>query len=108
MKNKSQILLRWFILLFTVSVSVTIIPCSSIHALGLFGEIKSSAVTEYKNLFEEAEKQVYTNPHKSKGINIINIWYELWCSIVYMIFIMYMDTLPRGYTIVTLKIRMDN
>lgn len=108
MKNKSQILLRWFILLFTVSVSVTIIPCSSIHALGLFGEIKSSAVTEYDDLFEESAKQVYTNLRKHKGINIINIWYELWCSIVYMIFIMYVDKVPRGGTIVTLKVRMDN
>ena len=108
MNYKSQVLLRWFIFLFTVSVSVTAIPCDSIYALGLFGEVKSSTVTEDSCFQEESKKQVYTNSHKYKGINIINIWYELWCLIVYMIFILYKDKLPRGDTIITLKVRMDN
>ena len=108
MNNRSPVFLRWFILLFTVSVSVTVIPCSNIYALGLFGEVKSSTVTEDQDFPEELKKQVYTKTLKYKGINIINIWYELWCSIVYMIFIIYTDKLPRGDTIVTLKVRMDN
>ena len=108
MNYKSQVLLRWFIFLFTVSVSVTVIPCSSIYALGLFGEVKSSAVTEDNSFLEESKKEVYANSHKYKGTNIFNIWFELWCIIVYMIFIMYMEKLPRGNTIITLKVRMDN
>ena len=108
MNYKSPVFLRWFIFLFTVSISVTVIPCCSIYALGLFGEVKSSTVTEDDNFLEESEKQIYANPHKYKGTNIINIWYELWCIIVYMIFIMYKDKLPRGDTIVTLKVRVDN
>lgn len=108
MNHKSQTFLHWYIFLFTVFVSVTVIPRSSIYALGLFGEVKSSTVTEDNNFLEESEKRVYENPHKYKGINIFNIWYELWCIIVYMIFIMYKDKLPRGDTIVTLKVRMDN
>lgn len=108
MNHKSKLFLRWFILLFTVSVSVTVIPCSSIYALGLFGEVKSSTVAENNNFLDEFKKQVYTNPHKYKGINFINIWHELWCSIVYMSFIIYTNKLPRGDTIVTLKVRMDH
>lgn len=108
MNQKSKLFLRWFILLFTVSVSVTVIPCSGIYALGLFGEVKSSTVAENNNFAEKSEKKFYTVPHKNKGINFINIWYELWCIIIYMVFIMYKDKLPRGDTIVTLKVRMDN
>ena len=108
MNNRRPVFLRWFILLFTLSVSVTIIPCSSVYALGLFGEIKSSTVTEDNNLSEELEKQVCTKTRKYKGINIINIWYELRCSIICMIFAVYIGKLPRGDTIITLKVRMDN
>lgn len=108
MNKKNRFFLHLFILFFTVSVSVTIIPYGSICTLGLFGEIKSSTVTEDNNLVEEVEKQVDIQSHKCKGINIINIWYELWCSIVCLIFIMYMSKLPRGDTIVTLKVRMDD
>lgn len=109
MKNKkSSFFLRLFILLFTISVSVTILPCSSIYTIGIFGEVKSFTITEDNNLFEELEKQVHVKFRKCQGINIINIWYELWYSIICMIFLMYIGKLPRGDTIVTLKVRMDN
>ena len=108
MYNKNQILLRWFILLFMVSVSVTIIPGNVYLVLGLFGEIKSSTITEDDNFLEESTQQVRTDFHKHKGINIINIWYELLYGIIFMIFIMYKDKLPRGDTVITLKVRMDN
>lgn len=108
MNKKHHFLMRLFILLFTVSVSVTILPYSSIYTLGLFGEVKSSTVTEHNKFLEELEKQVYTKTCKYKGINIINIWYELWCSIICMIFALYVGKLPRGDTIITLKVRMDN
>lgn len=108
MNKKDRFFLRLFILFFTVSVSVTIIPYGSICVLGLFGELKSSIVTEDNNIVEEVEKQVDIQSHKCKGINIINIWYKLWCSIICLIFVMYMGKLLRGDTIVTLKVRMDN
>lgn len=109
MNKRHSFLMRLFILLFTVSVSVTIIPCnSSINIIGLFGEIKSSSVINDNKIHGAIEKQVYIKSHKNKGINIINLWYELRCSIVCMIFIMYLSRLPRGDTIITLKVRMDN
>ena len=108
MNKRHHFLMRLFILLFTVSVSVTVIPCNSINVIGLFGEIKSSSVINDNKIYEAKEKQVYIKSHKNKGINIINIWYELRCSIVCMIFIMYLSRLPRGDTIITFKVRMDN
>ncbi len=108
MNKKQRFLLRLFILHFTVSVSVTVIPCNSTNIIGLFGEIKSSTVTENNQFHEALEKQIYMKSRKNKGINIINIWYELWCSIVCMIFIKYLSRLPRGDTIITLKVRMNN
>lgn len=109
MNNKQRFLMRLFILLFTVSVSVTVLPCiSSINVIGLFGEIKSTSVINDNKIRGAIEKQVYIRSHKNKGINIINIWYELWCSIICMIFIMYLSRLPRGDTIITLKVRMNN
>ena len=108
MNKKPELSLRLFILFFTVSVSVTVIPYSCIYTLGLFGEIKSSTMTGDSNFVEELAKQAYINFRKYKGIRIINIWYELWCSIVCLIFIMHTGKLPRGDTIITLKVRMDN
>ena len=108
MHNKKQILLRWFILLFTVSVSVAIIPGSVYLVLGLFGEVKSSTITEDGNFHGESAQRTNTYFQKNKGINIINIWYELLYGIMFMIFIMYKYKLPGEDTIVTLKVRMDN
>ena len=108
MNKRHRFLMRLFILLFTVSVSVTVIPCNSINVIGLFGEIKSSSVINDNKIHGAIEKQVYIKSHKNKGINIISIWFELWYSIVCIIFIMYLSRLPRGDTIITLKVRMDN
>lgn len=108
MNKECQFFTRVFILLFTVSVSVAIIPCSSVYTLGVFGEVKSSTVTEENNYLQELKKQICMKVRKYKGINFFNIWYELRCSIICMIFAVYIGKLPRGDTIVTLKIRMDN
>lgn len=106
--KRRQLFLWLFVFSFTVSVTVTVIPCVIINTFGLFGEVKSSTIAQDNDSLEVLEDQDYTEYHKHKGINIINIWYELWCYIVCMIFIVYMFRLPRGNTIVTLKVRMDD
>ena len=59
------------ILLFSVSVSVTFVPCGIINAHGLFGQLISSTITEDndKSCFEE--RSVYENRKQTKGINIL-------------------------------------
>ena len=108
MNQKRQFLMHLFILLFAVSASVAIIPCSTVYTLGLFGEVKASTVTEDSSFLEELAKQIHSKTHKNKGTTIINFWYELWCGILCMVFVVYMGKLPRGDTIITLKVRMDN
>jgi hypothetical protein len=108
MKNKKQWFIRLLILLFTVSVSTTVIPCGIINTIGLFGEVKSSVVTEDKETEKANVSQRFVKRQQAKGENIYNIWYEVWVCIICMILIFYMLRLPRGDTIVTLKVRMDD
>lgn len=108
MKKNKQWLLNLLILLFTVSVSVTVLPCGVILAYGLFGEVTSSTVVEDRDVEISDESQVFVRRKQVKGINIYNIWFEILMGVVCMIFVEYGLRLPRGDTIVTLKIRMDN
>lgn len=107
MKNNK----RWLmlgILLFSVFVSTTVLPYSIVNTFGLFGEITSSAVAEDKESETVDERQVHELSKQVKRINIYNIWFEVWICIICMIFIAYMIRLPRGDTIVSLKVRMDD
>lgn len=108
MKDKKQWIIRLFIILFSISVSVTVLPCGIINIHGLFGEITTSTVTngEDKSCFQES--CAFENRKQITGINIYNIWFEIWICIICMIFIQYMFRLPRGDTIITFKVRMDN
>jgi hypothetical protein len=108
MKNKKQWIIRLLILLFTVSVSTTVIPCGIINTIGLFGEVKSSIVMEDKETEKANVKQIFVKRQQTNGENIYNIWYEIWVCIICMILIFYMFRLPKGNTIVTLKVRMDD
>lgn len=106
--NKKSLLIRLYILLFTVSISTTVIPCGIVQSLGLFGEMKFSTVKQEKNLTEAIKKHIPIKVRKEKGIPIINIWLEIWICIISLIFIVYNLRLPRKDTIVTLKVRMNN
>ena len=90
-KYKKRILLRFLIVHFTVSVSVTILPCGMVNTLGL---VEESRLLEIKQSVKE--------------LFYYNIWFEVWISIVCIILIGYMIRFPREDTIVTLKVRMDN
>lgn len=108
MKDKKYWLLRLVILLFSVSVSATVLPYSIVNTFGLFGEVTSATVTDDKESEIVEESHTYEAVKQVKGINIYNIWFEVWIWIICLIFIVYMLRLPRGYTIVSLKVRMDD
>lgn len=110
-KNKSGCCgsIPLFFLLFTISVSFTIIPCGIVNSYGLFGEVVHSVMTEDKGQeITDIESKNYIKKQKVKGVNIINIWFEILIAMVCMIFWEYIIRLPRGDTIVTLKVRMDH
>ena len=108
MNGKKQILQRFLIFLFTVSVSVTVLPCGMINILGLFGEVKSSAVTEDRDAEKTEERRLSEIKHSVRGPFYYNIWFEVWIGIVCAVLIGYMIHLPGEDTIVTLKVRMDH
>lgn len=49
MEKKKRWLIRLFILLFSTSVSVAVLPIGIVNVYGLFGEITASSVTEDKD-----------------------------------------------------------
>lgn len=107
MDKKKQLLTRLFILLFSISISVAVIPCGLINIYGLFGEVKAQMITQ-DDENEIIERHIANKVEKLKGINIFNKWYELWIMVVCLVFIVYCSRLPRRDTIVTLKVRMDD
>lgn len=108
MKINKRLFIGLFVYLFTMSVSITVLPCGVINTHGLFGEIVSSTVTFDKDTEKHIGSRILEIEKNVKGINIYNSWFEIWMSIICMIFAGYILKLPRGDTIVTLKVRMDN
>lgn len=107
MRHKKELIVRLFLVLFSLSVSVTVIPCGLVIVHGLFWEIKSAAVSEEK----QAAEEIYSfsiRHNRIRGTNLYNIWFEIVAIILYLIYISYMIRLPREETIVALKVRMDN
>ena len=108
MKENKKWLIRLFIILFSASVSWTVLPCGIINTYGLFGEIISSTIINDENNCSFQESRVFENRKRIKGINIYNIWFDVWICVICMIFIQYRFRLPRKNTIITFKVRIDN
>ena len=107
MKNKRYWIIHMFIMLFTISISVTVIPCGIVNVYGALGEVYSSVTIEVEKETQLANDEV-SEARKTKGINIYNVWFILCIIVLYISFVEYVIRLPRGDTIVTLKVRMDN
>ena len=109
MDKKKYWILRLFFVLFTMSVSVAILPCGIINVHGSFGEVTTYVVVEDKEQEIVSIKDVDNIKVQTvKGINILNIWFELLIIVVCISFCANLIKLPRGDTIVTLKVRMDD
>lgn len=109
MDKKKYWILRLFFVLFTMSVSVAILPCGIINVHGLFGEVTTYVIVEDKEQEIVSIKDVDNIKVQTvKGINILNIWFELLIIVVCISFCANLIKLPRGDTIVTLKVRMDD
>ena len=50
----------------------------------------------------------YEKVQTAKGVNTFNIWFEILIAVVCISFFANLVNLPRGDTIVTLKVRMDD
>lgn len=107
MKRENQWMIRLFILLFSISVSIAIVPCGVVNVYGALGEVYSSTTIEAEKETQLVKEEV-SNARKEKGINIYNLWFILCVIVLCIAFIEYSIRLPRGDTIVTLKVRMDH
>ena len=107
MKRENHWMMRLFILLFSISVSVAIVPCGGANVYGALGELYSSETIE-AGKETQIVKEEFSKARKEKGINVYNVWFVLCVMVLYISFIKYAIRLPRGDTIVTLKVRMDN
>lgn len=95
MNHKSKLLFRLAIVLFTVSISTAVIPSGLINAYGLFGEVKSSTVTEQNRKNTEEITSTFEKSNTVKGINIYNVWFWLVTIIIFLIFTSYMIRLAE-------------
>lgn len=117
MEKKKYWLIRLFYVLFTVSVSLTVLPCGIVNARGQFGEITASAAVENTNgpaqrTAQEVRRQ-RESAAKQQTVQVVrtllfNLWLVILAQILYQRFREYPVRLPRGDTIVTLKVRMDD
>lgn len=108
-EKKKYWIIQIFLVIFTVSVSASVLPCGIINVHGLFSEVTASTVVEDKE--QEVVNIKFTHYKKVqtvKGANIFNIWFEMLAAAVCISFCANLNKLPRGDTIVTLKVRMDN
>lgn len=120
-------LFRWFLFLFLISVSTAAMPCVVVNSLGLFGEVKTSAIIceEKEEAAEAAVKRYKYDPQGIrqisvrarlpgssiagiKGAVVFNIWFVLSVAVLCFYYVQYENGLPEKDTIVTLKVRMDN
>lgn len=100
---------RLLFVFFIVSVSTAVLPYGIINVHGLFGELTTYTVIGDQ---EEEIVNIRSVEHKknrtAKGINIFNNWFEFLTAVVCISFYANLENLPRGDTIVTLKVRMDD
>lgn len=108
MSHKNKMFCKLFSIFFTLSVSLTVIPCGLINIHGLFGELKSTIVTEDGQTGKEELASIAKQRLCVSGENIYNIWFVLSVIVTYLIFDLYRLKLPQEKTIVTLKVRMDD
>lgn len=100
---------RLFFILFMMSVSVTILPCGIMNVHGLFGEVITSAVVEDKEQEIGNIKSLgHEKVQRAKGVSFFNVWFDILIIVVCISFWANLVKHPRGDTIVTLKVRIDD
>lgn len=107
-KKNNHCLMRLFLLLFTLYVTVPIISYTYVLSYGLFGELKSLVVAnENKEEILEVSSRINVQ-RKQKGNNIFNLWLLVLAYITCLRLLTRSNKFKKIDTIVTKKIRMNN
>jgi len=109
MEGKKRFIVKIFILLFHVSISVSVISCPTICVYGLLGEVKAAGISkDADKTVIETDSQLIKRAESGKGENIFNIMFAIMAITVFTKYKRYSFRLPCSDTIVSLKVRMDN
>jgi hypothetical protein len=101
-----SLLMRLFIVFFTVSISATIIPSGIVISQGLFGEVKCVVVEKSEIEKEQHNLQL---KHKVKAtVQAFNIWLLIIIAILVLSFKIHSEKAPPHQTLVSTRVRMDN
>lgn len=107
-KKNGFCLMRLFLLLFALYVTVPMISCNYVPSYGLFGELKPLVVvSENKEEFFEVSSRINVQ-RKQKGKNIFNLWLYFLVFITCLRLLAHNIKLPKADTIVAQKVRMNN
>lgn len=112
--REKSFLLRLFIAAFTLSVCVSAISYGTINIYGLFGEIKAETVTSEAEMsirVTSHESKIIAERHSSKIKQVCNIDLALLLLIIIICFIKYKTysvSLPEVWSLISLKVRLDN
>ncbi|SEW22632.1 hypothetical protein [[Clostridium] fimetarium] len=101
-----RLLIRLLIVLFTVSISVAIIPSGILILQGFFGEVKIAVVEERETAQEQQDIQRTIN--LKENIRIFNIWLLIIITILLLRFIIHSSKAPPHQTLVSIRVRMDD
>lgn len=108
-RDRAGCCLTLFFLLLLLFTAVPAVSANIYVSHGLFGEVTSQTVLEEKhNEIADIKCQVQRRTEKQKGINIFNIWFLVWISIICIIFLAHIYKRPREDTIVDQWIRMND
>ena len=100
------LLIRLFIVLFTVSISIAIIPSGILFLQGLFGEVKIAVAEDRETAQEQHDKQ--QNIKLEETIRVFNIWLLIIIEILVLRFIIHSLKAPPHQTLVSIRVRMDD
>ena len=104
-----SLLMRLFIVFFSVSISATIIPSGIVISQGLFGEVKCVVVEKSEIEKEEKEQHNLQLKHKVKAtVQAFNIWLLIIIAILVLSFKIHSEKAPPHQTLVSTRVRMDN
>lgn len=106
MNRKENLLLRLFLMLFTISMSFVVLPGGVVNAHGLLGEVTASVAQEQEQAAEIGIRQ-QVHRQQVKGCNLFNPWFVFSMVVVWIARRARICRLPREDTIVDLKVRMN-
>ncbi|WOO37817.1 hypothetical protein R2R35_04775 [Anaerocolumna sp. AGMB13020] len=104
--KRKSLLMRLFIVFFTVSITATVIPSGIVISQGLFGEVKC-VVVDKSELGKE--QHLLQAKHKAKAtVQAFNIWLLIIIAILVLSFKIHSEKAPPHQTLVSARVRMDN